>query len=858
MQLRPYQQEAYDNTLEVFKRVKSAIIVMATGLGKTVCFGHIVERFMPKGRVLVLAHREELILQAKDKIKQITGVEADVEMGQDWATGGWLRSDVVVSSIQTQCAGREGGRMTRFDPKEFSLVVVDECFPAGTLIDGVPIEKRRIGDRIGSFNHDCNTFRANTITHVFKRQTDSITEVTLSNGKKIVCTPNHPIFSLRGYVEAGRLMADDMVLSIMQKEREDYGIQDHLQNMPQELFVQDQKKNMLKGMPGQVKIPDSLKNKQEVCVSENEEKESHVQSRDKSKGFDQVAGDGMEADCEGWQWSGAYTSPRIAGVRIGLAYGVSNSNKGKARQWLSNLLQSGYRKLGLKIGRRSGRKQSQSIVPPSPRCKEGALFEYVGVESVAIYERGSSDRFEQLCPEGIVYNLEVENDNNFYVNGVLVHNCHHAPANTYKRVIEYYQQNPDLKVLGVTATPDRTDEKAMGQIFDEVAYAYDIRDGIDDGWLVPIEQQSVFVSGLDYSDVKTTAGELNGKDLARVLEFEENIHSIASPAIELTGDKKTLIFAASVAQAERLTEIINRHKPGQAQFVYGKTPKEIRRQMFADFAVKKFQYLVNVGVATEGFDDPGIEYVVLARPTKSRSLFVQMVGRGTRPLPGIVDAHDDPVLRRDAIFKSGKPTVTVLDFVGNAGKHKLVTTADILGGKYDDDVVELANKNAAKESAATGKPADVATELEKAEREIKKRMADKEEAAYRDKIVARAHFSTAKVNPFNVLDIDPVRELPWHKGKPPTQKQIEYLRHKGVDTDGMSFTHAKQTIETLYKRQQHGKATYKQTKLLQRNGINTQDVTFKQAGEMITELANNKWKTPNRWRTLPCWVGKGA
>ena len=195
----------------------------------------------------------------------------------------------------------------------------------------------------------------------------------------------------------------------------------------------------------------------------------------------------------------------------------------------------------------------------------------------------------------------------------------------------------------------------------------------------------------------------------------------------------------------------------------------------------------------------------------------------------------------------------MIDFVGNSGRHKLITAADILGGKYDDDVVELASKTAAEKSAATGKPADVATELQAAEREIAKRAATREEAAYRDKVKLRAFFSTAKVNPFDVLDVNPVREVSWHKGKPPSLKQLKYLKEKGVDTDGMGFQHASQTISELFSRQKAGKCTYKQAKQLFRRGINTNDITFEQASKMMGELAHNRWQTPVSWKKLDCW-----
>jgi superfamily II DNA or RNA helicase len=560
MKLRDYQQEAYDNTIKTLETADSAICVMATGLGKTVFASHIVDHFIKSGRVMFAAHREELIFQGQEKMEAVTGHRADIEMGEHWATNGFLKSPIVVTTIQSQIAGREEARMERFTPNDFSLLLIDEA--------------------------------------------------------------------------------------------------------------------------------------------------------------------------------------------------------------------------------------------------------------------------------------------------------HHAISSSYKKVIDYYKQNPNLKVLGLTATPDRHDGLAMGQVFKEVAYEYNIRDGIDDGWLVPIEQQSVFVDSLDYSGVKSQAGDLNGKELAQVLEFEENLHAIADPTVRLTGDKKTLIFAGSVIQAERMTEIINRHKPGSARYVTGKTPKEVRRDMFKDYAEQRFQYLLNVGVATEGFDDPGIRCVVLARPTKSRSLFVQMVGRGTRPLGGLVDQWDDAVERRDAISKSEKPSVEIIDFVGNAGRHKLITTADILGGNYEDEVVELAAKNAAEKSARTGKPADIATELQQAEREYARRRREEEEALWRNKVKLRARFSTAKINPFDVLDVNPCQIHSWHKDKPPTKKQIDWLKAKGVDVAGMNFDHARQTIDELYRRQQEGKPTYKQTKQLYKRGIDTTKITFEQASKMMGELANNRWQTPAKWKTLGCYIGK--
>lgn len=454
----------------------------------------------------------------------------------------------------------------------------------------------------------------------------------------------------------------------------------------------------------------------------------------------------------------------------------------------------------------------------------------VGTIQTQIAGRGGKGRMTKFAPDE--FSL------------LVIDEAHHSAAKSYRRVIDYYRQNPKLKVLGVTATPDRADEKALGRVFETVAYEYGIREGIEDGWLVPISQQSVYVEGLDYSSIRTTAGDLNGGDLARVLEFEETLHRIASPTIELCGDKKTLIFAASLAQAERLTEILNRHKPGSAKWVHGGTPKEKRRALFPEYARGGFQFLVNVGVATEGFDEPGIEIVVMARPTKSRSLYAQMVGRGTRVLPGLVEEVDGPERRKSIIRESDKPSLEVIDFVGNAGRHKLITSADILGGNYNDDIVDRAKKNAEKKSADNGMPVDVIDELELAELQLEMERREAAEAERRSTVKFRAKFSTAKVNPFDVFSIQPWRERAWHKNRQPTDKQIAMLERSGVDISGLSFTHASQLIKRIIENREQKLCTYKQAKVLRRYGYDPQEIKFTEASELITAIAENGWKKP--------------
>ena len=197
---------------------------------------------------------------------------------------------------------------------------------------------------------------------------------------------------------------------------------------------------------------------------------------------------------------------------------------------------------------------------------------------------------------------------------LVIDEAHHAPADSYRRIVDYFSTNPNLRILGVTATPDRADEEALGQLFESVAFDYEILDAIHDGWLVPLQQQMVH-STIDFANIRTTAGDLNGADLASVMEAESALHSVASPTIEIIGDRRTLVFTSSVIHAQKLAEIFNRHRPGMASWVCGKTPKDDRRQILNDFSAGKIQVVCNCDVLTEGFDDPGLKSVVMARPT---------------------------------------------------------------------------------------------------------------------------------------------------------------------------------------------------------------------------------------------------
>lgn len=452
---------------------------------------------------------------------------------------------------------------------------------------------------------------------------------------------------------------------------------------------------------------------------------------------------------------------------------------------------------------------------------------------------------------------------------LLYDESHHSVSPGNKKIVEYFTSgNEKLRVCGVTASPDRCDEIALGQIFETVAGERDILWGIKNGWLVDIDQQMVNVGTLDFSEVRTTAGDLNGADLAAVMESEGPVHSVVMATIEAMfkmppnallkvpvndwwnacqafgSDKplRTIAFASSVRHAEMMSDIINRVHPGLASWICGATSKTDRPTILSKFKDGEIPLICNVGVLCEGFDEPAVQLIAMARPTKSRTVYAQCIGRATRPLPGITDGVATAEDRLSAIAASTKPSCLVIDFVGNAGRHKLMTSADILGGKVSDAAIERAVKKAKEEGA----PVRMSELLDKSEEDIQAELLERKRAdeARKARLVAKARYTTTAINPFDVFQLQPVRERGWDSGKTVSLKQRELLMRQGINPDTMPYAQARQVINELFRRWSGKLATFKQCKILAKHGYPIKDVTMKEASVIIDRLAANGWRRP--------------
>lgn len=425
---------------------------------------------------------------------------------------------------------------------------------------------------------------------------------------------------------------------------------------------------------------------------------------------------------------------------------------------------------------------------------------------------------------------------------LVIDEAHHGVCDSYKVIIKHFKRNPELKILCLTATTDRLDEEALSQICDSIAYNYEILDAIGDGWLVEPMQKFVAIEGLDISHVRTTDGDLNGPELAEVMEMERNLQGVADATLQIAAGKRTLVFTASVKQAEMLSNIFNRHKPGCSDWVCGMTGDERRRKVLADYNAGTIQILCNCNCLSEGFDSPMVEVVVHAAMTKSRSLYAQRCGRSLRPEPGLVDRFSKAEDRREAIALSSKPFALILDFVGVSGKHKLVSVADLLGGKVSQEAIDSVNEKVKTGMQVVSISKELADEEERLQREARERRLMME--ARKHSLTACATFSVKTVSPFDVFDISPVKERGWDINKLVSEKERLFFLRQKIDVSGMTKPQRDQLRRTLFLRWKKKLATIKQCAILKQHypKLETRDLTMNKATSMITQLKENNWK----------------
>lgn len=452
---------------------------------------------------------------------------------------------------------------------------------------------------------------------------------------------------------------------------------------------------------------------------------------------------------------------------------------------------------------------------------------------------------------------------------VIIDEAHRSAADSYGQVLDYYKQNPNLKVLGLTATPERSDERTLGEVFPTIAYQYGILEGVNDGWLVPIAQEFVPVSGLDYSELHTVAGDFDKAELAALLEKDKIVAGICHPSLEIIFGmppktltdiprndwpafietwrkapehvpRRTVVFTASVEQAKKCCDMLNGVVPNLAQSVDGETHKELRKEILGRFKSGKIPVIINVGILNEGFDCPEIEVVIMGKATKSLIVYMQQLGRGTRALPGIVDGPDSETAedRKTRIKNSEKKFLRVIDFVGNSGRHKVIDCFDVLSGNLSKEVIQRA-----REKTVDAQRKLVTAVLINAQSELKR------EAQERKEKEERRRTAIAMKSNFTHIDV-PIGSDSFntkHKNSKNDREIPAYILKK-IEKHGMNppknYGQAKVLYGVCKRKEQTMPLFPADARKLTIKGYDVTGWTQAQANEAWKELMNNGWKKP--------------
>lgn len=401
-----------------------------------------------------------------------------------------------------------------------------------------------------------------------------------------------------------------------------------------------------------------------------------------------------------------------------------------------------------------------------------------------------------------------------YFGTIIIDEAHHATTDGYLRVLEHF---PAARVLGVTATPDRGDMKNLGTVFDSLAYEYTLPQAIREGYLCRILAQTIPLK-LDLAGVALSSGDFAAGGLGDALE--PYLEQIAAEMARTCAGRRTVVFLPLIRTSRKFRDILNAHGFSAAE-VNGQSNH--RAEILADFSAGRYNVLCNSMLLTEGWDCPAVDCVVILRPTKVRSLYSQMVGRGTRLSP-----------------ETGKKDLLLLDFLWLSERHELCRPADLV---CTDRAVAA---RMTEQLAETGAP----LELEEAAREAAADVVAQREESLAKQLAEQRRKKGRLVDPLqyemSIQAEDLAGYVPafgWETGAV-TEAQASALEKLGINPDGVeSAGKASLLLDRLALRREAGLSTPKQIRCLENYGFkNVGTWGFEDARRMIDRIAAQGWR----------------
>ena len=403
-----------------------------------------------------------------------------------------------------------------------------------------------------------------------------------------------------------------------------------------------------------------------------------------------------------------------------------------------------------------------------------------------------------------------------YFDTIIIDEAHHCISDSYQRVLRHF---PEAKVLGVTATPDRGDMRDMGEYFESIAYEYTLPKAIKEGYLSPIRALTLPLK-MDLTGVGISAGDFKAGDLGTALD--PYLHQIAEEMQKYCADRKTVVFLPLVKTSQKFRDILC-EQGFRAAEVNGENSD--RAEILQAFDRGDYNVLCNSMLLTEGWDCPSVDCVVVLRPTKVRSLYSQMVGRGTRLFPG-------------------KDHLLLLDFLWHTERHELCHPASLIC--ENAEVAQQMTENLEKD-------AGLAIDIEEAERTAAEDVVAQREEALAKQLAEMKKRKKSLGDPLQFeMSIQAedlsgyVPSFGWEMA-PPSDKQKSSLEKLGISAEQIDNAgKAAKLLDRLDKRRTEGLTTPKQIRFLESRGFQHVGTwQFETAKNMIDRIAAAGWKIPH-------------
>jgi superfamily II DNA or RNA helicase len=347
------------------------------------------------------------------------------------------------------------------------------------------------------------------------------------------------------------------------------------------------------------------------------------------------------------------------------------------------------------------------------------------------------------------------------------------------QMLDHLRQS-GARIVGLTASPDRATGDPLTEWYGPCAFHYGYEQALRDGWLVPAKLWLTVLEEMDLSGFSRAGSDFEPEKLARIMAREQNVQAIASMVEQHHEGQPSVVFCQSIQQSEMLREVLTRRGITSA-IVHSQMDAAERRIHLQDFEERNTDLVLNVGCLTLGWDWPPVRKLFIAKPTRSKARYIQMFGRGTRPLPGVVDGWATSAQRRTAIADSDKPFFEVFDITDTSRHNDLRTALDVVRPDLDANLLRRVRKKG-EGKGLEPRELDAAVEAEKAALASEQAALDALEADRRHRLLMEARFGVYGRDPHALAESRVRKVRRWHmlfgkhKGQPLSRVPLNYLR----------------------------------------------------------------------------------